>query len=289
MTPTLPTDGVSGHAGVVHKATQLILGDDKNPHTVVVSEVNGTSLTDGADKKYKAGAVVIASGRTWKMFTDKDVEGIEQVTGRGVYYIVLPGDVSHTKDANVVIVGGSDAAGEAALALGDQPKLITMVVRGKFEITVNDLKKYITDRINMKKIIVLQDSVVTKCVADSNNELTSVVVSNSKTGAVKTISTTWMYCLIGSRPNSDWIKNAKIALSTTGAVLTGYNAPSTQSSVPGIYAIGDVQYGAVPRVGSAVGKGAVVIAELSDYRAQHPTLFPSGRQSVGYFGVEERV
>ncbi|MBV9141177.1 MAG: FAD-dependent oxidoreductase [Pseudonocardiales bacterium] len=268
------------------KATKIILGSNaQSPHQVEVAEVDETSLAAGAGAPtiYKAGAVIIASGATWNIL--KDVTGIERVTGRGVYYLLLPGDIPHTKGAEVVIVGGGDTATGAAWTLlnsKDGPQHITMVVRGdKIESYIDEIIEYIEQKEKEGRITILKKSTVKECKADNKKELSSVVVStrvastdgSPETTIETTISATWMYCLIGYSPNSAWI-DKKIDRVTTGAIVTGCGTSSTQTNVLGIYAIGDVAYESLARVGAAAGKGAVAIAELVAYKSSNPAPFP---------------
>lgn len=262
------------------KATQIILGSNaQSPHQVVVAAADATSLAagTGASTTYKAGAVIIASGKTWNILTDTDVKGIEQVTGRGVYYLLLPGDIPHTKGAKVVIVGGGDTATGAAWTLlnsKDGPEHITMVVRGnEIESYIDEIIEYIKQQEKKGRITILKKSTVKECKADDKNELSAVVVSTDG-GSGTTIPATWMYCLVGYSPNSAWI-DKKIDRVTTGAIVTGCGASSTQTNVLGIYAIGDVAYEALSRVGAAAGKGAVAIAELVAYKHSNPAPFPT--------------
>ncbi|MBH1934217.1 NAD(P)/FAD-dependent oxidoreductase [Streptomyces sp. AV19] len=296
-----------------HHATDLRIGDDRTPHEVVVDGM--------ADRTYKAGALIIASGLVWRRLDD--VPGLKPLVGRGVYYSALPVDAPRTQGDHVAVVGGGNSAGHAALFFAQYAEDVTMIVRaGSLR---EKMAAYLVDLIEEfnkpeERIHILTNSDVTGCAADSRDELAGIEITNSDTHEVRRLDARWLYVLIGGEPDLTWAGPAaldRIGLSAvTGAVLTGTSVPgrtqalvkaeeqareegeklgltgralekyveqavlkarpaSTATSVPGIYAAGDVQSGAQYGVSSAVGQGATAIGELFPYIARHPNLFPS--------------
>ncbi|NLU67339.1 NAD(P)/FAD-dependent oxidoreductase [Streptomyces sp. HNM0574] len=287
-----------------HPATQLTPGTAEKPHTVWL---------DG--KSYRAGAVILAGGLTWSRLRP-EVEN--KLVGSGVYYHALTSDAPSTKGSQVAIVGGGNSAGQAALHFARYAEHVTLLIRGK---NIRDkMSSYLVDRIEAQpsKITVSTETEVTKCLPDDKGELAELEIkTRGKPGRLKV---SWLYVLIGGKPNTAWfsgaVKKESFLSAVNGTVLTGSHLPgdierlaevvkkareegtkkgltgealrkfveekaararnsSTQTGIPGIYAIGDLQYGNPARVGAAVGQGSAVIAELFGYIAQHPDLFPT--------------
>ncbi|WP_310728575.1 hypothetical protein [Streptomyces sp. N2A] len=138
------------------------------------------------------------------------------------------------------------------------------------------------------KVRLVRGKEVKLCEVDQSNQLTKVKIgptNDEKTGkkypSDEEIATQWLYVLIGGTPNNQWL-DGKLALgSRTQTALTGRNVPnktgltSTATGVPGVYAIGDIQFGTPPRVGGAVGRGAAFAMELFGYMEKEPQNFPS--------------
>ncbi|MGP4110621.1 NAD(P)/FAD-dependent oxidoreductase [Streptomyces sp. 4N509B] len=250
-----------------HVAGPLTLGTGTQRHRVTV----------GADV-YEAGAVVIASGLKP---VELDATGAKAVLGRGLYYSTLEVDLELLKGQPVVVVGGGNSAGEAALQLAGFASRVTMLVRSTLK-----MSGYLEDAVRRTpNIDVWEGYVVDECFADGHGELHRVRVRGTATFDLHYLDTRWLYCLLGGTPDTAWLGRTaaeRIRSDGKGFVLTGHHLPKevqpaapTRTSVAGVHAVGDVRKGYPPRVGSAVGQGSAAVVDVLEYRAANPGLFPS--------------
>ncbi|MEU3353891.1 NAD(P)/FAD-dependent oxidoreductase [Streptomyces sp. NPDC037389] len=298
---------VHWHPLAVAKA--LHLGTDTDQPWMLPHEVE---LSDG--KRIKAGAVVIATGMTWRRLAERT--HADELEGAGVYYHALMTDLDYIEGEEIAMVGGGNSVGQAAVHFAQKAKKVTLIVRSGL-----GMSQYLVDAIkrlqDAKKIEVLLKTEVKECVAAKpKKELKAVRIGpTGQEPADRELATEWLYVLIGGDPNTKWL-GKKVLLAPNGAVLTGHHVPgqeerlkqvekevrerakkqkwtpkkteeevakaveaarvpSTGTSVPGVYAVGDVQYAAPPRVGGAVGRGAACVADLFGYIKEYPYLFPT--------------
>ncbi|MCC3775998.1 NAD(P)/FAD-dependent oxidoreductase [Streptomyces sp. UNOB3_S3] len=246
-------------------------------HTALIP--HEVELSDG--KRIKAGAVVIATGMTWRRLDAST--GAAALEGAGVYYHALMTDLDYIEGKEIAMVGGGNSVGQAAVHFAQKAKKVTLIVRSD----LRNMSQYLVDTIERLKkagkIEVLLKTEVKKCVPSKTNKNELESVKTGPTGskpADRTLTTEWLYVLIGGVPNTKWLGKA-VQLASNKTVLTGHHIPggqqrpSTGTSVPGVYAVGDVQYAAPPRVGGAVGRGAACVAELFAYIKEQPYLFPT--------------
>ncbi|KUL42768.1 FAD-dependent oxidoreductase [Streptomyces regalis] len=233
------------------------------------------------DKEYKgavsAGMVLLAGGQR------PNVQGGENegsFRNRGVYYTVLPNDAPREKGKNVVIVGGGDSAGQAALLLDKHGAHVTMVIRKKLR---DRMAGALADQICFtKSIAVLENSKVIKYVGAQGDEKRLAQVDIADTGKKvlrATVNATSVYVLIGGSPNTEWLDRIgftqkKIDKDKGGYIKTDVyldakklerNPLSFETSLPGVFAAGDTRIGSLRRVGQAVGQGAAAVASMDSY------------------------
>ncbi|MFI9202571.1 FAD-dependent oxidoreductase [Streptomyces sp. NPDC053048] len=249
---------------------------------------NFVELDDGKGTKIKAGAVVVASGLAWRRLDDSTKAN--ELIGRGVFYQALVTDAEYFKGQHIALVGGGNSAGQAIVYYAQYASKITVIVRSELKKTMS---KYLIDEIEQLrksgKVEILLHTEVKLCDADTNNQLTRLHLGPTGTNkpADRTLDTRWLYVLIGGTPNTAWLGGRLKLDARTKTVLTGRDVTgqtgltSTATSVPGVYAIGDVQFGTPPRVGGAVGRGAAFVAELFGYIAKEPQNFPSYAKKNG--------
>jgi thioredoxin reductase (NADPH) len=223
------------------------------------------SLEDGDE--VVARSVIVASGIEYRRLT---VPGIERFEGISVFYSPLDAQDRVGEGDPVVVVGGGNSAGQAATALAASGHHVTLVVRG------NDLStsmvRYLTDRIaDDHRIEVLTDAEVDRLQGDTT--LSAVSIQQYGAGGQRHIAATAMFVLIGAAPYSGWLGDA-VKVDDTGYILTG-SALGTditqaepwrtigrppfplETSVPGVFAAGDIRGDSLKRVGSAVGDGSL--------------------------------
>lgn len=263
-------------------AKKLHIGTGGTPGTNGTQPLNCVELADGKGTKIKAGAVVVASGFSWRRLDD--ATKANDLIGQGVFYQALVTDAEYFKGKEIVLVGGGNSAGQAIVHYADYASKIHVILRHELS---KKMSKYLVDQIKQlekdKKVRLVTGKEVKLCEADQNKQLTKVKIGRAgkEYPFDEEIATQWLYVLIGGTPNNQWLDGQLALDSKTQTVLTGRDVPkktgltSTAASVPGVYAIGDIQFGTPPRVGGAVGRGAAFVSELFGYMEKEPQNFPS--------------
>lgn len=212
-----------------------------------------------------ARSVVIASGARYRRL---DVPNYEAFENRGLYYAATTMEALLCRDREVVVVGGGNSAGQASVFLSGVAKQVHHIVRGPS--LQSSMSQYLISRIERSSRIKLHtDSEIVGLEGERALELISW--KNRKTGEVTRKLLSSVFVMIGAEPNSGWVHD-QVKLDEKGFVLTGgpwgFEATSFATSVPGIYAVGDIRADSVKRVASAVGEGSVVISNIHRYLAQ---------------------
>lgn len=228
-------------------------------------------LADGAELSCKA--LVIATGVAVRRL---DLEGVDEVTGAGIYYGAALSEAEPFRGRHVFVVGGANSAGQGAVFLAKYASKVTMLVRSSL---AKSMSQYLIDQIegtpNIEVLLKTQVQAV-----HGDNVLTGVTYINNETGETTTEETPAMFLFIGAKPHTDLVKDV-VALSDAGFVLTGSElAPpgkvpegwplerlpfEMETNIPGIFAVGDVRHGVVRRVASAVGQGSAVVSQVHQY------------------------
>ncbi|MBV9264287.1 MAG: FAD-dependent oxidoreductase, partial [Candidatus Eremiobacteraeota bacterium] len=222
-------------------------------------------------RKVSARAIVIASGARYRRL---NVANLEKFEGRGIWYWASPIEARMCRSEEAALVGGGNSAGQAAIFLSGFAKKVWMLIRGSS--LSESMSRYLIDRITATpNIELLFETQVIRLVGSPNGRLARIVWRNNITGKECERPIRNLFLFIGADPATDWVHDCKIALDAKGFVKTGGDVecatlPSAgarrslhlQTSVPGIFAVGDVRSGSVKRVGAAIGEGAGVVAEL---------------------------
>jgi thioredoxin reductase (NADPH) len=235
------------------------------PHRLVSLE----KLADGSfcarfdyGQPIRACAVVVATGVQYRRMP---LDRLEAFEGRGVYYAATEIEARYCRDTDAVVIGGGNSAGQAAMYLSRTARSVHVVVRGRtLAVSMSD---YLSTRLTAEPNIKLYfESEVTKLLG--NERLEKVVVSNRGSGKQQEIDTRALFVMVGAAPNTEWLKGL-VQLDAKGFVETGAQCGQLDSpfatSMPGIFAVGDVRAGSVKRVASAVGEGSVVISKVWEY------------------------
>jgi thioredoxin reductase (NADPH) len=219
-------------------------------------------------------ALIIASGVTVRTL---DAPGVERLTAAGIYYGAALTEAANYRDKPVFVVGGANSAGQGAMFFARYASQVTMLVRGSS--LSNSMSQYLIDQIDSQdNIEVLVNTEVEEVFGD--NQLESIKISNNETGELKTIPAAALFIFIGAVPHSELVESV-VATNRAGFILTGpdLTRPSKkprlwklnrdpyllETSVPGIFAVGDIRQGAVRRVASAVGEGAISVSFVHQY------------------------
>jgi thioredoxin reductase (NADPH) len=255
---------------------------------VYMRQVEGMSLVDGRYRlplsdgsALTARTVIVATGAAYRRL---DVPGLEQLQGRGVFYGAGVSEAPATQGQNVLVVGGGNSAGQAAVNLAKWAGRVTILVRG--ESLARSMSDYLVREIDAAPNVEVMHRVeVVGCSGD--DYLRSVVLHDSSAGTRRGVAADALFVLIGSSPQADWLGDS-VARDQWGFILTGPDLPRDdgagwhldrppmplETSLPGVLAVGDVRHGSVKRVASAVGEGAVAIPQVHDYLAAEHTGAP---------------
>jgi thioredoxin reductase (NADPH) len=211
-----------------------------------------------------ARSVVIASGARYRRLNVGNDEAFEN---RGLYYAATAMEALLCRDREIVVVGGGNSAGQASVFLSGVAKHVHHVVRGPS--LQSSMSQYLISRIEQSSRITLHTH--SEIVGlEGNTSLESVTLMNRESGEVLRKPISSVFVMIGAEPNSGWVYSA-VKLDEKGFVLTGgpwgFEATSFATSVPGVYAVGDIRAESVKRVASAVGEGSVVISNIHRYLA----------------------
>jgi thioredoxin reductase (NADPH) len=217
------------------------------------------SLDD--DKTVVARAVVIASGAKYRKL---DVAELQRFEGAGVHYSATPIDVHPCVGQPIVIIGGGNSAGQAAMYLSARASHVHMLIRGpRLSSTMSD---YLVRRILATKAITLHPC--SEVVGlEGTTHLSQVTWQSRATGEKTRLETEHLFVMIGADPCTAWLRDC-VDLDANGFVRTSSRSEDRgpfETSVRGIFAVGDVRSGSVKRVASAVGEGSVVVAGIHRY------------------------
>ena len=216
--------------------------------------------------------VVIATGVRYRKLP---VSGLAELEGISVHYAATLMEAQLCRGDPVALVGGGNSAGQATLFLSRFVPSLTLVIR-ESELGQN-MSRYLADRIErLPNVEVVPDSEVREMIA--HDTLESIVVENNQTGERRTISARALFVFIGAEPHSEWL-HGRVALDDGGYILTGNDAATAQyasgdgdgnrrsqllleTTLPGVFAAGDVRSGSTQRVSAAVGDGAIAIRHI---------------------------
>ncbi|WP_433627660.1 FAD-dependent oxidoreductase [Nocardia sp. CA-120079] len=245
---------------------------------VVGLEVNGSARTvrfaDGG--RLCAHTVIIATGVDYRRHP---APGVDDFTGRGVYYGSAMTEASECADHDVYIVGGANSAGQAAVFLSRNARTVHLVVRA--DSLEKSMSHYLIQQIaQIPNIRVHTDTEV--IAADGDDHLQQIVVRNNRTGAEEKAEAERLFLFIGAAPQTDWLDGV-VKRDEAGYVLAGpdllvegtrpagWELPRPphhlETSVPGVFVAGDVHADSAKRVASAVGEGAMAVMLVHRYLA----------------------
>jgi thioredoxin reductase (NADPH) len=229
-------------------------------------------LNDGTE--LSCHAMLLATGVQWRKL---DIPGMDRLQGAGVYYGGTATEAISCREEDVYIVGGANSAGQAAMFFSQYAKRVVMLVRG--DSLAATMSQYLIEQIETAHNIHVEYR--TRVMeAHGENRLESVSIICELTGDVKQVPANSLFIFIGAEPRTAWLDGV-VERNERGFILTGPDLlrpgkrpkgwtlerdPSLlETSVPGVFAVGDVRYGSVKRVASGVGEGSVAIQFVHQY------------------------
>jgi thioredoxin reductase (NADPH) len=229
-------------------------------------------LADGTE--VTSHALLIAAGVSYRKL---DVPGCDQLKGAGVYYGAAMTEASSTKGDDVYVVGGANSAGQAALFFARHARTVTILVRGAG--LAASMSQYLIDEIERTANVVVRPR--TQVVEVFGPEhLEAIAIADGATGTVERVPASTLFVFIGAQPRTEWLADV-VERDEYGFILTGPDLLREgkrpkgwpldrdpyllESSVPGVFAAGDVRHGSAKRVASGVGEGSVAISFVHQY------------------------
>ena len=274
----------AGLSGFELTSRALIQADKFGARTAVPQEAIGLRREAG---RYRIGlseagevvarSVIAASGARYRRL---EVPGLERFEGVSVHYAATQAEAQPFEGEEVAVVGGGNSAGQAALFLAGRTRRVYLLIRG------NDLGKgmsrYLVDRITeAENVELLANTEVRELVGEERIE--GIVVEDNRSGAQRTLDAGALFVFIGAEANTSWLQRA-VELDERGFVLTGRELSRSalegdawqelsrepyllETSLPGVFAAGDVRSDSIKRVASAVGEGAMAVRLVHQYLA----------------------
>ncbi len=218
-------------------------------------------------------ALVIATGVQYRKL---EAPGLDELTGRGVYYGAAMAEAMSCRDETVYLIGAGNSAGQAALYFARYAAGVTLLVRG--DSLDKSMSRYLIDQIEeTDNISVCLGTEVVK--AEGDERLEKITLRNNQTGEENDVETSTLFVFIGAAPRTDWLGDTLLR-DDRGFILTGPDLKGTmhdwparrdpfllETCQPGIFAVGDVRHGSVKRVASGVGEGSVAISFVHQHLA----------------------
>ena len=230
-------------------------------------------LADGSEIPCKT--VIVASGARYRRLAVDDLERFE---GAGVYYAATDLEARTCTNLPVIVVGGGNSAGQAAIYLSQQGSRVSIAIRG--DDLAHSMSRYLIERIEADPHIeVLTCTEVRALAGDSH--LGNVTLEHTATGERRDVGCSGLFCFIGAVPATGWLHEA-LELDTKGFILTDRALPDSvtsgplfatrdplplETSIPGVFAVGDVRNGSIKRVAAAVGEGSSAVRSVHDHLA----------------------
>ena len=227
-------------------------------------DVASSTLTLDGGETLHARTIVLGMGVTWRRL---GIESLDRLTGRGVYYGAARTEASSMQGRDIFLIGAGNSAGQAAVFFANYARSVTLVVRG--EALGKSMSHYLIQQLQAKPnvSVALRSEVVA---VQGEEQLESLDIVDHRTGKTERTAAAGLFVFIGADASTDWLP-PEIARDALGYVQTGLEAARSgrwtaarepfllETTVPGVFAIGDVRAGSVKRVAAAVGDGSLAI------------------------------
>ena len=245
------------------------LSPDATEHTIVLDD----------DTRLTTRAVIVATGVQWRRL---DTPGVSRLTGHGVYYGAAGTEAFAVRGCRVHLIGGGNSAGQAALRFADYAESVTMLVRGPS--LAASMSQYLIDQLATKRNVTIETQAEVIAV-EGSSKVEALQIATGPSRRRERRESDALFVFIGARAETSWLP-AKLIRDQWGYVCTGRDVMDLleehdagtwllerdpyllETSVPGIFAAGDVRHGSIKRVASSVGEGSMAIAFVHQYLAE---------------------
>ena len=246
-------------------------------------------LADG--RRLRSRTVVLAAGVRYRR---PALARLGEFEGRGVWYWASSLEAKTCANDEVVLVGGGNSAGQAAVFLASFATKVHMLIRSPS--LAASMSRYLIDRISATSNIEMHlNTELTQLHGDPALRLAAVSWRDARNGIEEQRPIRHVFLFVGADPETQWLEGCGVGLDAHGFILTGqaseghaaaYVAAPLESSIPGVFAVGDVRSGSVKRVGGAIGEGASAVAQIHQYLASVDRMFQaSGRKQHSMQGT----
>ena len=243
----------------------------------IESDSSGNALSvllDGGDR-VETRSIVIATGVAWR---ELEVVGADSLVGRGIYYGAARTEALNTRGHDIFLIGGGNSAGQAAMFFASYARTVTILVRGPS--LVATMSHYLIAQLESKANVKIE--VLSQVVGvEGSDHLEAIIIEDRRSGERRRQPTDALFVFIGADAETSWLPPAVIC-DERGYVCTGRDVTDLvaqqngswplerdpyllETSVPGIFAVGDVRHGSIKRVASGVGEGSMAIAFIHQY------------------------
>jgi thioredoxin reductase (NADPH) len=241
----------------------------------------------------RARTIVLACGVSWRHLS---IEGFDRLVGKGISYGAARSEASNTHGLDVHIVGAGNSAGQAALFFSNHARSVTILCRG--DTLEKSMSRYLIDQMATRASITVMFGAEMAAV-HGEASLQAIEVRDAATGETTRLDSGGLFVFIGADADTAWLP-PEIAVDHNGYVLTGPDVPAAarweldrdpyllETSVPGIFACGDVRFSPVKRVAAAVGEGSMVIAFVHQYLKVADSALAGDLVQVGTAAAEGR-
>jgi thioredoxin reductase (NADPH) len=234
-------------------------------------------ILDGGDR-VETRSVIIASGVAWR---ELEVVGADRMVGRGIYYGAARTEALNTRGRDIFLIGGGNSAGQAAMFFANYARTVTLLVRGPS--LVASMSHYLIAQLETKSNVKIE--ALSQVVGvEGTDHLEAIIIEDRRNGQRRREPTDALFVFIGADAKTEWLPPAVIC-DERGYVCTGRDVTDLvaqrhgswplerdpyllETSVPGVFAVGDVRHGSIKRVASGVGEGSMAIAFIHQYLSE---------------------
>jgi len=213
-------------------------------------------------QRVRAKAVVVATGVQYRRLP---LDRLADFEGAGIYYAATEIEARYSRETEAVIIGGGNSAGQAAMFLSRSARCVRVLVRGTS--LAASMSSYLSSRLEADPKVTVEYCAEVSALHGAEH-LEALTIRDVTTGATRTLDTRALFIMVGAAPNTEWLSDL-VKLDAKGFVITGSAEGTAASpfatSLPGVFAVGDVRAGSVKRVASSVGEGSVVISKVWEF------------------------